>query len=85
MRHKLRRSAKEPVDHGGAWRGSAGKGSLKAMQMRWGSATGEGAGMWISAATAVSANITVTRRQTGVISLTRTGRYRRSSAHEGQR
>lgn len=63
-------------------RGRARKGSLKAMQMRRGSATGEA---WISAATTVSVNITVTRRQSGVISLTQIGRCHQNSAHEGQR
>lgn len=35
---------------------------------------------WISAATTVSVNITVTRRRSGVISLTQIGRCHRSSA-----
>lgn len=40
---------------------------------------------WISTATTVSVNITVTCRQSGVSSLTRTGRCHRNSAQEGQR
>ena len=40
---------------------------------------------WISAATTVSVNITVTHRQSGVSSLTQIGRCRQNSAHEGQR
>lgn len=39
---------------------------------------------WISAATTLPVNITMTRRQSRVISLTQIGRCRTSSACEGQ-
>lgn len=86
MRHKLKRSAKEPVDHGGAQRerrkreDEEGKSESYANEAR--ERHGEAR---ISAATTVSVNITVTRRLSGVISLTQIGRCHQSSAHEGQR
>lgn len=62
-------------------RGRAGKGKSESYANEARERHGEA---WISAATAVSVNITVTCRQTGVISLTQIGRCHRSSAHEGQ-
>lgn len=79
MRYKLESSAKEPVDHGGARRGRWSWGNRKS------NSNANEAGKHLrkaglSAATTVSVNITVTRRQSGVISLTQIGRCHQSSA-----
>lgn len=80
MRYKLESSAKEPVDHGGARRGrwSWGRGENRKSNSNANEAGEHLRKAWISAATTVSVNITVTRRRSGVISLTQIGRCRRA-------
>lgn len=86
MRHKLKRSVKEPVDHVGAQRERLKKKSWEGKSESYANEARERHGeAWTRAAMTDSVNITVTCRQTGVISLTQIGGRHRSSAREGQR
>lgn len=77
---------KEPVDHAGAQRERFKKRSREGKSESYANEARERHGeAWARAAPTDSVNITVTCRQSGVVSLAQIGGRRRSSGREGQR